>query len=62
MKEKVPIRISNAAKFIFLRGIFDKIGDIEYQKHQLRIGFRSNKIPVKSLIDMTILDPHKFVI
>jgi hypothetical protein len=35
------------------RGIFDKIGDIEYQNHQLRIGFRSNKIPLNLLIDMT---------
>ncbi|HEU5461224.1 MAG TPA: hypothetical protein VFU79_03020 [Nitrososphaeraceae archaeon] len=26
------------------RGIFDKVGDIEYHNKKLRIGFRSNKI------------------
>jgi hypothetical protein len=35
------------------RGIFDKIVDIEYQNNKLGIGFRSNKIPLNLLIDMT---------
>jgi len=35
------------------RGIFDKIGDIEYQNNKLRIGFSSNKIPLNLLIDIT---------
>lgn len=35
------------------RGIFDKIRDIEYQNNKLRIGFRSNKIPLNLMIDMT---------
>jgi hypothetical protein len=35
------------------RGIFDKIGDIEYQNKKLRIGFSSNKIPLNLVIDMT---------
>lgn len=35
------------------RGIFDKIGDIEYQNNKLRIGFSSNKMPLNLMIDMT---------
>lgn len=35
------------------RGIFDKIGDIEYQNNKLLIGFSSNKIPLNLMIDMT---------
>lgn len=35
------------------RGIFDKIGDIEYQNNKLRIGFSSNKIPLNLIIYMT---------
>lgn len=55
VKEKVHIRfILSAAKFIFhSRGIFDKIGDIEYQNNKLRIGFSSNKIPLNLIIYMT---------
>ncbi|HEU4482873.1 MAG TPA: hypothetical protein VFR65_07445 [Nitrososphaeraceae archaeon] len=55
MKEKVHIRfIFSAAKFIFhSRGIFDKIGDIEYQNNKVRRGFSSNKIPLNLIIYMT---------
>ena len=35
------------------RGIFDTIGDIEYQNNKLRIGFSSNKIPLNLIIYMT---------
>ena len=35
------------------RGIFDKIGDIEYQNNKLRIGLSSNKLPLNLVIDMT---------
>lgn len=34
------------------RGIFDNIGDIEYQNNKLRIGLRSNKIPLNLMIDI----------
>lgn len=34
------------------RGIFDNIGDIEYQNKRLRIGLRSNKIPLNLIIDI----------
>lgn len=34
------------------RGIFDNIGDIEYQNNKLRIGLRSNKIPLNVMIDI----------
>ena len=34
------------------RRILDKIGDIEYQNNKLRIGFRSNNIPLNLLINM----------
>ncbi|MGZ5501663.1 MAG: hypothetical protein ACXWEW_10995 [Nitrososphaeraceae archaeon] len=54
MKERVHIRfILSAAIHFSSRGIFDKIGDIEYQNNKLRIGFSSNKIPLNLVIDMT---------
>lgn len=34
------------------KGIFDNIGDIEYQNNKLRIGARSNKIPLNLMIEM----------
>jgi len=34
------------------KGIFDKIGDIEYHNNKLRIGARSNKIPLNLMIEM----------
>jgi hypothetical protein len=34
------------------RGLFDKIGDIEYQNKKLRIGLRSNKIPLNIIIEV----------
>ena len=32
--------------------IFDNIGDIEYQNNKLRVGLRSNKIPLNLIIDI----------
>ncbi|HEX6293822.1 MAG TPA: hypothetical protein VFZ46_01590 [Nitrososphaeraceae archaeon] len=34
------------------RCIFDNIGDIEYQNNKLRIGLRSNKIPLNLIVDI----------
>lgn len=34
------------------RSIFDNIGDIEYQNNKLRIGLRSNKIPLNLIVDI----------
>lgn len=34
------------------RNIFDNIGDIEYQNNKLRIGLRSNKIPLNLIVDI----------
>jgi hypothetical protein len=34
------------------RNIFDNIGDIEYQNNKLRVGLRSNKIPLNLIIDI----------
>ena len=34
------------------KGIFDNIGDIEYQNNKLRIGLRSNKIPLNLIVDI----------
>jgi hypothetical protein len=34
------------------RSIFDNIGDIEYQNNKLRIGLRSNKIPLNLVVDI----------
>lgn len=54
MKEKVHIRFIKCSKIhLSSRGIFDKIGDVEYQNNKLRIGFSSNKIPLNLIIYMT---------
>jgi hypothetical protein len=34
------------------RGIFDNIGDIEYQNNRLRVGLRSNKVPLNLIIEI----------
>ena len=34
------------------RGIFDTIGDIEYENNRIRIGLRSNKMPLNLVIEI----------
>jgi hypothetical protein len=54
VKEKVHMIYLKCSKIhLSSRGIFDTIGDIEYQNNKLRIGFSSNKIPLNLIIYMT---------